>query len=85
MCIIGIGIINTISISKMIKITASRKNRKENGIRALRLGSNPHSNGDDFSRSAEVRVMSICAAPNVIITKIEVKASANSIMFMERK
>ena len=27
-----------------------KKNRKENGIRALSLGSKPHSNGLDFSR-----------------------------------
>lgn len=32
-----------ISISKTRKITAKRKNRKENGDRALSLGSNPHS------------------------------------------
>lgn len=47
---IGIGIRRTISISKTIKITASRKKRIENGIRADRIGSNPHSNGDSFSR-----------------------------------
>lgn len=29
---------------------AKRKNRIENGIRALWFGSNPHSNGDVFSR-----------------------------------
>jgi hypothetical protein len=32
---IGIGINNTISISNTIKIIASKKNRIENGIRAL--------------------------------------------------
>lgn len=68
-----------------MKITASRKNRRENGIRALRLGSNPHSNGDDFSRSPAVRVLSICAAPKVTVTKIEVKVMANNIIFMERE
>lgn len=47
---IGIGINNTISISKTIKMIARRKNRIENGIRALWFGSNPHSNGEDFSR-----------------------------------
>lgn len=35
-------------------MTAIRKNRKENGNRADLLGSNPHSNGDDFSRSEKV-------------------------------
>lgn len=38
-----------------MKIMASKKNRVENGIRAVLLGSNPHSNGDDFSRSSEDR------------------------------
>jgi len=52
----GIGMRRTISISNTIKIIASRKNRIENGIRALWLGSNPHSNGDDFSRSAIDRI-----------------------------
>ena len=47
----GIGISKTISISKTKKITAKRKNRRENGIRADLLGSKPHSNGEDFSRS----------------------------------
>jgi hypothetical protein len=48
---IGIGIIKTISISNTIKMTANKKNRIENGIRALWFGSNPHSKGEDFSRS----------------------------------
>lgn len=46
----GRGINKTISISKTIKIIANRKNRIENGTRALWFGSNPHSNGEDFSR-----------------------------------
>jgi hypothetical protein len=49
--IIGNGINRTISISKTIKITAKRKNRVENGIRAEFNGSNPHSKGEVFSRS----------------------------------
>lgn len=48
---VGIGMRRTISISKTIKIIAKRKNRIENGIRAVLLGSNPHSKGEDFSRS----------------------------------
>lgn len=48
---VGIGISRTISMSNTIKIIARRKNRIENGIRAVLLGSNPHSNGEDFSRS----------------------------------
>lgn len=47
----GVGIRSTISISNTIKMIANMKNRSENGTRALFLGSNPHSNGDVFSRS----------------------------------
>nr|AGJ50261.1 NADH dehydrogenase subunit 3 [Pontoscolex corethrurus]AGJ50262.1 NADH dehydrogenase subunit 3 [Pontoscolex corethrurus]AGJ50263.1 NADH dehydrogenase subunit 3 [Pontoscolex corethrurus]AGJ50264.1 NADH dehydrogenase subunit 3 [Pontoscolex corethrurus]AGJ50265.1 NADH dehydrogenase subunit 3 [Pontoscolex corethrurus] len=47
----GIGINSTISMSNTMKMIASSKNRMENGIRAMLLGSNPHSNGEDFSRS----------------------------------
>lgn len=53
---IGIGINRTISISNTIKMIARRKNRIENGIRALWFGSNPHSNGDDFSRFVVERI-----------------------------
>lgn len=53
---IGIGISSTISMSNTMKITASKKNRMENGVRAERVGSNPHSNGDSFSRFLTVRV-----------------------------
>lgn len=45
------GIINAISTSKIKKIIAIKKNRIENGSRAEFMGSNPHSKGDDFSRS----------------------------------
>jgi hypothetical protein len=54
--IIGVGINKTISMSKTIKITASRKNRVENGIRAELDGSNPHSKGEVFSRSRRDRI-----------------------------
>jgi hypothetical protein len=47
---IGIGIRRTISMSKTRKMTARRKKRRENGIRAEELGSKPHSKGVDFSR-----------------------------------
>lgn len=43
---------SAISTSKIMKITAIRKNRDENGSRAEFLGSKPHSNGDLFSRSS---------------------------------
>ena len=64
--IVGIGISNTVSISNTIKIIASRKNRIENGIRAVLLGSNPHSKGDDFSRSVWDRVAKMLAAARMI-------------------
>ena len=50
--IIGIGSSNAISTSKIMKITAIRKKRDENGSRAEFFGSKPHSNGDLFSRSS---------------------------------
>lgn len=45
------GIRSMISMSKTKNRTARRKNRIEKGNRAEALGSNPHSKGDDFSRS----------------------------------
>jgi hypothetical protein len=47
---VGIGISKAISISKTKNKTARMKNRKEKGIRAELCGSNPHSNGVDFSK-----------------------------------
>lgn len=61
----GIGTNKTISMSKTMKITASRKNRVENGIRADFIGSNPHSNGDDFSRSFDLRIYSVFASSRI--------------------
>jgi len=46
-----IGNIKAISTSKIRKIIAIKKNRKEKGNRDELKGSNPHSKGDDFSRS----------------------------------
>ena len=48
----GVGRRMTISISKIKNRTARRKNRSENGIRALERGENPHSNGLAVSRSS---------------------------------
>jgi len=62
----GIGIRSTISISNTIKIIASKKNRIENGMRALWFGSNPHSNGEDFSRLKVERIAAIQAIRNTI-------------------
>ena len=41
-----------ISISKIKNIKATVKNWIENETRGLDIGSNPHSNGDFFSRSS---------------------------------
>lgn len=65
--IVGIGISRTISISNTMKIMASRKNRIENGIRAVFFGSNPHSNGVDFSRSSVDRAAKMLAANNTTV------------------
>ena len=46
-----IGKINAISTSKIRKITVIKKKWSENGIRAIILGSKPHSKGEHFSRS----------------------------------
>lgn len=45
------GNISAISTSKIKKIKVIKKNCKENGKREELKGSNPHSNGDIFSRS----------------------------------
>lgn len=50
---------------------ASKKNRIENGIRAVFLGSNPHSNADDFSRSLLVRIFKNHDNKNVRIAIVD--------------
>lgn len=67
-------------MSKTKKITARRKNRIENGRRALFLGSNPHSKGEDFSRFRAER-----AARRVVrrIIKVE-KRSAIEVLIIGR-
>jgi len=64
-------------MSKIKKITAIKKNRKENGMRAVLKGVNPHSNGEHFSRSLLVFILMIMAIviiieDSVIITIIDV-------------
>jgi hypothetical protein len=63
---IGRGTSRTISMSNTIKIIARRKNRIENGTRALWFGSNPHSKGEDFSRLRVDRAAHIHAIKNTI-------------------
>jgi hypothetical protein len=71
---IVIGRSRAISTSKIRKITAIRKNRSKNGRRADLFGSNPHSNGDLFSRSSmvfldssDVNIMTAVVSANVVI------------------
>lgn len=74
--VIGIGNRSAISTSKIMKITAIKKNRDEKGSRAEFLGSNPHSNGDLFSRSSliffEISVARIIMADDSRIVNIAI-------------
>ena len=56
----------TISTSKIRKIIARRKKRKEKGSRADLIGSKPHSKGEFFSRSLKARLDN--THPSVITT-----------------
>lgn len=73
-----IGRINAISTSKIKKIIVIKKNRREKGKREDDLGSNPHSNGEDFSRSTidfldKKEAISITIIAIIIIIKLIVK------------
>jgi hypothetical protein len=72
-----IGRSKAISTSKIRKITAMRKNRSENGNRADLFGSNPHSNGELFSRSSmfffdsiDVKIIMTVVSVRVIIVAL---------------
>lgn len=65
-----IGKINTISTSKIRKIVEIKKKCNENGIRAKHLGSNPHSNGEHFSRSSNDFFDRI---NEIIISRLEIR------------
>jgi uncharacterized membrane protein len=71
MMMIGVGIRSTISMSNTMKITASKKKRVENGIRAEFIGSNPHSKGDVFSRSTVLRIYVNDAIVKIIIGSVK--------------
>lgn len=45
----GVGKRSATSTSKIRNTIARRKNRSEKGVRAVFLGSNPHSNGEEVS------------------------------------
>ena len=81
----GSGMTRTISMSNTIKIMPSRKNRKEKGIRAEFLGSNPHSNGAVFSRSEKVRDLRIQAVANVRVVIAEALIKVHTSKVMDRK
>ena len=74
--ILGRGKRKAISISKIKKTTASKKNRNENGVRAEFLGSNPHSYGESLSRS-EVNTADIYVPSNN--KRKEIRAGKSSI------
>lgn len=82
-----IGKISAISTSKIRKITAIRKNCKEKGIRADLLGSNPHSNGELFSRSLIDfldRIVAIVITIIGIINLINILVIKIIIIFLDR-
>lgn len=60
----GRGIRRTISISNTRNRTANRKNRSENGSRALFFGSNPHSKGESLFIDGVGRLLRIQASIN---------------------
>jgi hypothetical protein len=70
-------------------MTAIRKNRDENGSRAEFFGSNPHSNGDLFSRSSliffEIRVVSTIMADDSKMVIIAVVIIINIIYLVFHK
>jgi hypothetical protein len=72
----GMGKISVISTSKIKKITAIKKNRREKGTRADLLGSNPHSKADGFSRSN----VFLLAMSEFTIIKISGRIIDNNIM-----
>ena len=81
MCTVIIrGNSRVISTSKIKKITAIKKNRSENGHRADPFGSNPHSNGEFFSRSVilffdNIEEIVISIAVIIIVIKEEYRIS----------
>lgn len=74
-----------ISTSKIRKITAIKKKRREKGSRADPLGSNPHSNGEFFSRSEIVffeRIEDKIITTRAITRVISVRRLASRITFL---
>ena len=69
------GNIKTSSTSKTKKTRQIRKNRIENGRRALNLVEKPHSNGLSFSRSKNIFLFNLRPAKKIkqVNTKITTK------------
>lgn len=81
----GVGSSRTISTSNTMKIIARRKNRIENGIRAVFFGSNPHSNADDFSRSICDRILRNQAKVNTNMATVNAMIVSESGRIIIRK
>jgi hypothetical protein len=88
--IIIIGRINAISTSKIKKIIAIIKNRKEKGKRDDSEGSNPHSYGDLFSRSInaffdnkDASNITIAAIINTIVAMIVVEKITYTKLYLD--
>lgn len=78
------GKIRAISTSKIKKMIVIRKNRSEKGNREDDFGSNPHSNGEHFSRSVRVFFDKIDAniiTTLAIIIKIDVIIAIEKIIY----
>lgn len=69
-----------ISTSKIRKITAIKKNRREKGNRDELLGSNPHSKGELFSRSV---ISFLDNREAKIITKVATEIKSTVITLIE--
>jgi hypothetical protein len=67
-----IGMRRAISTSKIKKIIAIRKKLMENGMRENLFGSNPHSNGEFFSRSKNLFLDRIVDRIIIIVDRINV-------------
>jgi hypothetical protein len=77
---------STISTSKIRKMTAIKKNRREKGSREDLLGSKPHSKGELFSRSTidflESKAANIITIV-VIVIRIRPSDEINKIIYFE--
>jgi hypothetical protein len=76
--VMGMGNSSAISTSKIMKITAIKKKRDEKGSCAEFFGSNPHSNGDLFSRSSLI-FFEISVA-NIIMTDDKIMVIVAAVM-----